>query len=255
MNEALERAARAARLLVACDFDGTLSPIVDRPDDARPAPGAIKALTALERLPGTSVAVISGRQLDTLRALSGAPDTIRLVGSHGAELGEVRLEHGQALELDELERTLRQIADDHPGAHIERKTASVAFHLRRLVEPSADLLSTLERLAHRWGGRVIRGKEVLEWSVHDASKGDAIDHLRSELRADVVVYAGDDVTDEDAFAVLTADDVGIKVGGGDTAAAHRVDSPTDVVELLERLIDLRSDAGRHPDRGDQPISR
>ncbi len=253
MNEALDRAARAARLLVACDFDGTLSHLVDRPGDARPAPGTIEALAALEALPGTTVAIVSGRQRDVLRTLTGAPESLVLVGSHGAELGELDPEPSDTRRLDDLETDLHRLAEGHPGAHVERKPGSVAFHLRRLESPSPDLDRSLERIVSQWDGRVIRGKDVVEWSIHDASKGDAITHLRASSRADMVLYAGDDVTDEDAFAVLGEQDLGIKVGEGDTMATHRLESPAEMAELLQDLAVRRAAHGGQS--GDHPISR
>ena len=73
LRHALSQAARAPRLLVASDFDGTLAPIVNNPADARPLPAASAVLRALADLPATTVALISGRSLRDLTALSGGP--------------------------------------------------------------------------------------------------------------------------------------------------------------------------------------
>jgi trehalose-6-phosphatase len=81
------------------------------------------------------------------------------------------------------------------------------------------------------------GHDVTEVSVTDATKGKAITALRAELGATSVAYFGDDVTDETVFSILTEDDLGVKVGPGDTAAAYRVESPTDVAYLLEEIAD------------------
>ena len=95
LTTALDVAAGARRLLVTSDFDGTLSPIVSNPADARPLPAAGRALVALADLPSTSVALISGRALRDLRTLSSMPSTVHLVGSHGAEF-----DSGFAHEID-----------------------------------------------------------------------------------------------------------------------------------------------------------
>jgi trehalose 6-phosphate phosphatase len=95
---ALDAAAATRHLLVTSDFDGTLAPIVSNPADARPLPAAAAALSALAELPSTSVALISGRALSVLRELSGAPPTVHLVGSHGAEFdtgGQERSDAGK----------------------------------------------------------------------------------------------------------------------------------------------------------------
>ncbi|WP_348727823.1 trehalose-phosphatase, partial [uncultured Mycolicibacterium sp.] len=70
LSSALDAAAKLPRLLVTSDFDGTLSPIVSNPSDARPLPEAGRALIRLAELPSTAVALISGRALRDLRALS-----------------------------------------------------------------------------------------------------------------------------------------------------------------------------------------
>ena len=85
LEQALARLAREPHLLVACDYDGTLAPIVDVPGEARPRRESVAALRALAALSDTSVAVISGRSLHDLAALSRLPEEIHLVGSHGTE--------------------------------------------------------------------------------------------------------------------------------------------------------------------------
>jgi trehalose 6-phosphate phosphatase len=83
------------------------------------------------------------------------------------------------------------------------------------------------------------GKAVIDLAVLKVSKGAAVDLLRERLRPDAVLFVGDDVTDETVFTRLRPGDVGIKVGEGDTAAAHRVDGPEDVAALLTELARLR----------------
>jgi trehalose 6-phosphate phosphatase len=82
------------------------------------------------------------------------------------------------------------------------------------------------------------GKNVLELAVTDADKGRALRRLRTELGAAAAIYLGDDVTDEDGFRALQPGDVGIKVGDGETAAAHRVADIAAAVAALEDLADL-----------------
>ena len=80
---------------------------------------------------------------------------------------------------------------------------------------------------------------MLEFSVRSTTKGEAVEHLRRYTQADAVFYAGDDVTDEDAFAALNADDLGLKSGEGATLANFRVPGPTQVARALSLLADLR----------------
>ncbi|MGO1584052.1 MAG: trehalose-phosphatase, partial [Actinomycetaceae bacterium] len=89
------------------------------------------------------------------------------------------------------------------------------------------------------GVRVISGHDVIEMAVLTVTKGDGVLDLRAETGADAVLYAGDDRTDEDAFAVLTGTDLSLKVGDGPTAARFRVGDPDEVAVVLDRLAELR----------------
>jgi len=261
LRAALEKAAKAPTLLVASDFDGALAELTVDPDDSAPAPGAMEALRGLAALPDTHVAVASGRDVRTLRDLTGvgSAESITLIGSHGAEAtrpgvaSDARLDDDQRTLLDELTAQVAELIDRHPGARLERKRAAVALHTRGL--PKADAEAALrEAVALGEGRRDVRmltGKSVVELSVSHADKGSAISALGREVGSDAIFYSGDDVTDEDAFQALDAHegDVPVKVGGGATHAAYRVDSVTDVVETLEQLRELREQAtGEADDR-------
>src|SRR5699024_6113224 len=91
------------------------------------------------------------------------------------------------------------------------------------------------------------GKEVVEFAVVHTSKGAAIEALSRASAADAWLYLGDDVTDESVFAQLGSDDVGVKVGGGDTAAGLRVQDPAAARALLRRVPELRGPIPRRPD--------
>src|SRR5882757_10933413 len=85
LRDTLARLARVPQLLVCCDYDGTLAPIVEDPTKAVPLPEAVAALRSLAALPQTTAAVVSGRALRDLAALSRLPSEVHLVGSHGSE--------------------------------------------------------------------------------------------------------------------------------------------------------------------------
>ena len=80
---------------------------------------------------------------------------------------------------------------------------------------------------------------MLEFAVIDTDKGEAVDILREQTSATVVVFLGDDVTDEKAFRRMREDDIGIKVGPGDTAAGFRIGTPDDVADVLAYLLAAR----------------
>ncbi len=245
LDNALGELARAPMLLVASDYDGTIAPIVNDPTRAKPSREAIVALRALSELPHTNVALISGRSLADLASLSGDPEGIHLVGSHGSEfdLGFAEMLSPEAkARHEQISETMHRIAREHPGCFVEVKPASVALHYRNAEEEvgRAALERAEKELLGRDGVFVKRGKMVLELAVVSTHKGDALNTLRQRFGASAVLFMGDDKTDEDAFAMLSGPDVGIKVGEGETSARFRVTDTTEVARVLARLSALRS---------------
>ncbi|WP_436407434.1 bifunctional alpha,alpha-trehalose-phosphate synthase (UDP-forming)/trehalose-phosphatase [Agromyces litoreus] len=252
LRSAMSRLAEAPRLLVALDFDGTLAPIVDRPEDARATDRARAAIERLAESDDTRVALVSGRALDSLKDVASPPVAALLSGSHGVELQldaggvTIDLRDGELTRLERLIEIVEEAAAAADGAWVERKPAGIALHTRRLDAESGAELQQLarERVEEALPGLSSRsGKNVLEFAVRASDKGEALSRLRQHAGADAVLYVGDDVTDEDAFATLESQDVGVKVGQGKTLAANRLRGPDDVAELLEILADAR-DASR-----------
>lgn len=254
LAEAVRAFALRPRVLVGLDFDGVLAPIVADRDAARALPGTLDAVRSLAGRPDTDVILVSGRALDSLARVSGTgpADGVSLVGSHGAErlLGRQfsPLSPGSALTTEESARlhdvivALRAIATADPALDVELKPTGAVLHTRRACDDVARRAEE-DALAGpgSWPGvHAIRGKSVVELAVVETSKGVVLQRLRIDREVDAVLYAGDDVTDETAFAVLGPGDVGVKVGPGDSHAAYRVDGPEDVRELLQRLVADRS---------------
>ncbi len=242
----------AARpLLVALDLDGTLAPLRDDPMTSRVAPGGEAVLARLAATPGVHVALVSGRAMAQLPVLVDLPVGALLVGSHGAERARVTangldravatLSDAQADALASLGGRAAAIARGRDGVWVESKPAAVVVHTR-LAPPDVAAAAAAEALAlaHLAGIRPLRGKDVVELPVLDADKGSAVAALRAELGAAAVLYAGDDLTDEHAFAVLGSGDVGIKVGPGESAARFRLAGPDDLVAMLAVLADALS---------------
>jgi trehalose 6-phosphate phosphatase len=244
----LREIARVSRLLVALDFDGTLAPEVDDPEAARALPEARAAVLALLELPGTRVALVSGRSLQSLELVSDLPDSALLVGSHGIEIrldtaeDSVGLDTTELRQVDQLGDVLGEVADSFDQVWLESKPAGFALHTRLATDHNsrvAHLVALSEASAEVENVTVRKGKNVLEFSVRSTTKGEAVEHLRAYTKATAVFYAGDDVTDEDAFAALGADDFGLKSGDGETVAAHRVAGPAQVAQVLALLAEYR----------------
>lgn len=253
--EALEEAARVARLVVAVDFDGTLAPFVPDPDDARAAEGSMETLRELASFPNTTVVLVSGRHRESLARVSGVPADsaawgIELIGSHGEEWesGAKPLDETESLLYERVLRGMEEIAADVPGAGLEIKPTAIVLHVRRVSDPT-DAAEALQLVVDGPGtlpgAHVTLGKAVAEVTVRPASKGSALEQLRARDKADSVVFFGDDVTDETGFAVLgqaaggSRADVAVKVGEGDTLARYRVPDIAEVVRCLEILRDNR----------------
>lgn len=233
----------AVPTLLVFDCDGVLAPLVDHADDSVLSDGVRDALVELSRddRRGTlQPAILSGRSLEGL-AQFDFPAGVAVVGSYG---NERRGSDDVTLNPDEVERLERidvavidalETAGD--GAWIERKPASVVLHVREADDRSG--VAALEQLADAAdsvpGAVVHHGADVVELMARASDKGTAIERLRSVERPAAVVYLGDDIPDEDAFAVLGEGDLSVKVGPGETVALLRLDGPDAVVELLAEL--------------------
>ncbi|SDY25532.1 trehalose 6-phosphatase [Saccharopolyspora shandongensis] len=244
LRRVIVQLARTPRLLVACDYDGTLAPIVADPTQAKPLPESVHALRSLAALPATTTAVISGRALRDLATLSRLPAEVYLVGSHGSEfdVGFVHELEPEATQLrTELQIALQDIVRGKPGVTLENKPASVAVHVRRAeAEVAEEVLDTVRTGPAAWEGvQVTEGKAVIELAVVQTDKGNALDALRHQVGATAAIFLGDDVTDEKAFARLHGPDLGIKVGEGDTLATYRIGSTTEVATVLAFLMEER----------------
>jgi trehalose-phosphatase len=238
---AIHEAAVADRLLVVCDFDGTIAPIVDDPSAARPDTDAVRHLVALAAMPGTSVVLLSGRSRSVLAELSGvAPDSgIRLIGGHGAEHDDAAPPDVEA--VHDLVATVRREVAPFAGVELEPKTYGVAIHLRHASQrDAAAAFDAVRRLSARRGLHVLQGTLVVELSIVPTVKGDAIRRLRATTHADRAVILGDDVTDESSFVAADDEDVTVKVGDGGTSARYRVRDVVDVTALLRTLALVRA---------------
>jgi trehalose 6-phosphate phosphatase len=246
-------------LLAGFDYDGTLAPIRPTPEEAMADETTREALAALASQPGTAVAVVSGRPVAQLRELLGST-RLWLVGLHGLEIaapgGEVLPTadlDAAAAALAPLRSRAAALATRHPGVRLEDKGACLVLHTRGADRAVAGSARSAFRAAASSGGasrvagfELLAGKETLEVRPVGASKGTAMRRLLRDAGAESVLYAGDDATDEDAFAVL-ADAGGpvaavtIRIGDGEgpTAAAYTLSSQAEVGALLEGLLALR----------------
>ncbi|MGH9667196.1 MAG: trehalose-phosphatase [Bryobacteraceae bacterium] len=245
LEQTLETSIRAAeRILLFLDFDGTLSPIVARPELAALDERSRKALEALLRFPRVAVAVVSGRALDDLRSRVGLP--VIYAGNHGLEIQgpdfafrTPGLEKALAA-FDVIESGLAGSLRHIPGVLIEHKGLAVSVHFRLAApaqKPEVERIVEEACRGHLDAVRLRAGKEIVEIRpAVDWDKGTAARWIRDRLgaRGWPIVCAGDDLTDEDMFVALP-DAVSIKVGAGPTMARFRVADTGGLSALLERV--------------------
>jgi trehalose 6-phosphate phosphatase len=273
-SEALAWRFAGKRSAVFLDYDGTLTPIRDRPEDAVISDSMREAVRRLaERVP---VVVVSGRDRRVVQELMGI-DNLVVAGDHGFDIwsptgGAIQREEGASFEglLGEVEAKLRAQLAGIPGALVEPKKNSVAAHFRLVPEeqrPRVKEIVDAILSEHPEELKVTPGKMVFEIQPKlDWDKGKAVLYLLEALdldRDDVVpVYLGDDITDEDAFRALAGRGIGIFVGSADdpetaghtTAADDVLNTIGEAEEFLNSLAALDSVEGKPtlPGGGSEP---
>lgn len=243
----------ASHILLLFDYDGTLTPIADRPDRVVLSSETRDSLSSLSSGDRYILGVISGRSLADVRERVGMPDLI-YAGNHGLEIEGpgISFLHPQA---DELKTALNQVYEqlrhqigDYPGVVIEHKILTLSVHYRLTPEDLAGQVGSAFRaivssFQESTPIKITSGKKVLEvrpdvpWD-----KGQAIARLREIFpQATLTMFFGDDLTDEDGFDVVQeAGGIAVFVGPArqPTKALYRVDSPQEVAETLRLMAHL-----------------
>ncbi len=245
-------------IFVALDYDGTLTPIVDRPEDAVISLSMRQKVKELAAV--CTLVIISGRDLKDVRELVGI-DSLIYAGSHGFDISgpegvDISFRQGDDLlpVLDTAEKQMRASLDGISGSAVERKKYSIAVHYRLVAESDITRVETIvdttladhKSLVKGSGKKVFELRPDIDWD-----KGKAllwiIDALGFELNKTVPVYIGDDTTDEDAFAVIGWNGIGIVVSEGKiddmTSARYSLANTEEVGSFLQKLNRLISKGG------------
>lgn len=240
-----------AELAIFLDYDGTLTPIVDRPEDAVLSDSIRETIRALAQR--TPVTLVSGREREEVARLVGIEE-LGAVGSHGFDLrgpAGSALRHEVATDslpiLDVAEQELREKFKSTPGILVERKRFGIAIHYR-LASPEDARIARhrVETLGTATDGlRLCEGKMVIELRPDvDWDKGQAVLYLLEKLGWErrTPIHIGDDLTDESVFQALKERGIGIYVGkdaAGDreTSADFRLADPAEVGVFLAQLAE------------------
>ena len=232
------------------DYDGTLTPLVDRPEEAVLADTAREILEQAARVPFLDLVVVSGRALDDVRDKVGVSG-ITFVGNHGYEIEGPGISYRHPHVADHrarIERASARLASmDIDGTQVEQKGATVAFHVRRVAPAQrgeavrrALAIFRHEGLRVLVGNQVVEGRPPLDWH-----KGQAVLHVLRERHGTEwpsrvrALYIGDDATDEDAFRSLRGIGRSVQVGagrdGGTVTADFLLPDPAAVLQVLRWL--------------------
>ncbi|HEU0300284.1 MAG TPA: trehalose-phosphatase [Longimicrobium sp.] len=260
MHHALERVPvwtdawrTSGRLVLLLDFDGTLAPIVDRPEMAAMPRRTRAALDRLMAMQGVTVAVVSGRGLADVRERAAIPG-IAYAGNHGMEIEGAGLHriHPEAAaarpELEAAAAAIEPALEGIDGAFLEDKGLTLSIHSRMAPDRAEEGRQiVLEAAGGHPGLAVTGGKMVLEVRPRvEWHKGRAVLFLLEQMRPPrdaPVLYLGDDRTDEDAFRALeawspAAEGVLIaEAPPSDSAATAWLRDPAEVGALFEALAD------------------
>jgi alpha,alpha-trehalase len=239
-------------MAVFLDYDGTLTPIVKRPEDAELSKNMRQILAKLAA--NCPVAIISGRDLQDVRERVGL-EQLYYAGSHGFDIAGPdgqRHEHPQAApllpEIEGAARVLREKLSAIKGCRVEHKKFAVAVHYREVSQEDVPAVEQIVQSIHqqRSGLRLSGGKKIyelqpdLEWHKGRAVRWLLEDGLGLNCGAVMALYIGDDVTDEDAFQEIRNDGIAIRVDeteADDSAARYRLRDPQEVQQFLLTLTD------------------
>lgn len=251
--ELAEGLAAGGSLLLLTDYDGSLTPIVPEPKGARLSREGRADLRTLARSPRVRVGVVSGRALGDVRARVGVAGIV-YAGCHGLEVSGrgLRFRHPEAEaqrgRLETAARTLGRRIASIPGVVVEEKGLAIAVHYRQVSPQQVPLVETeVERAVSQPAPRlaILRGNHVFEIlpQVH-WNKGECALWIWSRLaptlaRPVMLLYLGDDWTDEIAFRVLAGKAITVRVGPRTdvTAAAYRLPDVSHVLRLLSALAE------------------
>lgn len=240
---------RPGGALLCLDYDGTLAPIVPRPEDAKPQQGVLTVLGRLLPRLG-AVAIVTGRPAQVVLDLGGfgsLPDArhLRIYGQYGQETwdgntGRLDVPPPPAaigvarIQLQEVLKDAAGAGTDISGVAVEDKGLALVVHTRRAVDPTAALRLLEPRvrcLADRLGLDAEPGRNVIELRANSVDKGDVVRRLLERREPEVGVFCGDDLGDLPAFEALAQ----WKAEGHDGA---RVVSASDEVTELDRHADV-----------------
>jgi trehalose-phosphatase len=256
-NSILGELTASRRLLVFLDYDGTLVPIQKLPSSAVLPTKMKEFLRRVSKRPNVSLGLVTGRSLSDIKRMVHL-NSVFYVANHGfhTSLAKSRWVHPEAQRahpvLGKIFSELRSALSSIPGVLIEDKQYTLSVHYRNVRERSVPLLKKSVRRVvrpYRTMVKMTTGKKVIEVRPNVSwDKGHAVLRVIKLLPSrgkPLIVYIGDDKTDEDAFRLLRRSAITIRVGWSRSSrAAYFVHSPTEVQVVLKAIDSIRDEGNR-----------
>lgn len=243
--------AGGRRVAMFLDYDGTLREFVTDPLHAHPTDEVRRLLQRLGEAKNVDITIVSGRSSGDLQSFLGQFDHFGLVAEHGAAMRRPGAAHWERLDRNlsyewkqSIARILRHYERSTPGSHVEDKQGSLVWHYRRTDSEFGEwrarqLVEDLSALAANEPVEIRHGQRIVEVVSTHVNKGAAVKQALQDKRYDLVLIAGDDITDESMFRLDLPESLAltIRVGWQDTRARLRVGSPRALRALLHGAMD------------------
>lgn len=241
----LKHYVESKKRLVLLDYDGTLVPFSKHPALAIPEKNVLDILTALASVPNTDLTIISGRDRESLaKWFEDLP--VHIISEHGAEIRLKSEDWKMNMEIDQSWKTvirpmLELFSQRSPGSFVEEKKYTLVWHYRNVEKGlaftrSRELLDNLYHIVRNTPLNIIDGNKVIEIRMAGIDKGSIARQLAEQGDYDFILAIGDDKTDEDMFRVLGNTAYTIKVGTGQTVARYSINSQSEVLPVLEKML-------------------
>lgn len=244
-NSIAERYKKSNNRLFFLDYDGTLVKFQNNAQKASPTVLLYNLLDSIIADPLNTLVIISGRSQESLSTWFDGR-AYYLVAEHGiwSNFPNFNWAYKKGLALywmPEVKKLMEKLADQTPGAYIEMKPYSLAWHYRKVELglgelKAAELKENLNPMLNDYGLQLLDGNAVIEVKNTEVNKGKAALEIAGHIKADFLLAIGDDVTDEDLFKYLPHSTISIKVRSNKSAAKYYLDQQEDVLQFLNQLI-------------------
>ncbi|MFW7379275.1 MAG: bifunctional alpha,alpha-trehalose-phosphate synthase (UDP-forming)/trehalose-phosphatase [Oligoflexus sp.] len=256
-NQLIDQVQDKKRIFVFLDYDGTLTPIVIRPEMATPSKAVDKLFASLGEVDHLKLAIVTGRPRQFCeRYLSNYP--VNIVSEHGSFVREKDAQEWQQpfqVPTEEFEKfrpeiikLLTMAVQSVPGSHIEEKETCIVWHYRE-AEPkfatnqAQTLGESLQQMLAKTSLSVYHGKKSLEIRLTMANKGFGVEYFLEkenwDPEHDALLTIGDDTTDEDMHRIHIKNNISIHIGRPNAYSRYYLASPDELFEFLHRLAQRR----------------